>query len=136
MDLDRLLADLLATPVDCVYVREPADDDTLERMQAAAVRDLGRRVPEEYERLLRVTNGIQINNAYFKPAEHLVPDNLDVPMPEVIVLGNAGNVDQYVYDHRDRRFAAINMGFPDERYATFETFADLLVEVLKLEDVR
>jgi hypothetical protein len=136
MDLDWVLAELLGKRAeDGVYLREPADEVAVEQMQAAAVRDLGRPVPEEYERLLRVTNGVQINNAYFKSAEGLVPENLDVPMPEVIVLGNAGNVDHYVYDPRDQLFAAINMGFPDERYATFVTFADLLVEVMKLEDV-
>lgn len=62
-------------------------------------------------------------------------ENLDVPIPEVIVLGNRGNVDHLIHDRRDQRFAMINMGFGDERWAAFETFADLLVEVMKLEDV-
>ncbi len=55
-------------------------------------------------RLLRLTNGAQINGAFFKEAENLVLENLDVPRAHVIVLGNAGNVDEYLFDTRDRHF--------------------------------
>jgi hypothetical protein len=134
-DLDRLLSDLLRNPPAGVYVREPAGEVALERMQAAAMRDLCQRVPDHCERLLRATNGIQISGTYFKSAEDVVLENLDYAMPGVIVLGNRGNVDQLVYDQRDQRFATINMGFPDERYAAFESFADLLVDVMKVEEV-
>lgn len=136
VELNQLLAALRERPPEDVYLNEPADDDALARMQADAMRHLGRAVPGEYELLLRVTNGVQINGAYFKSAEDLVPENIDVAMPEIIVLGNRGNIDHLVYDHRDQRYATINMGFRDERFAVFERFADLLVEVMRLEDVR
>jgi len=78
-----------------------------------------------------MTNGVQINGADFKTAEGLVLENLDVPRPEVIVLGNDGNVAEYVFDKRDGRFHTINMGFPDEKFATFDTFEDMLSAVLE-----
>ena len=50
---------------------------------------------------------------------------------QVIVLGNDGNVAEYVFDKRDGRFHTINMGFPDEKFATFDTFEDMLSAVLE-----
>jgi hypothetical protein len=82
-------------------------------------------------RLLRLTNGAQINGAFFKEAENLVLENLDVPRPDVIVLGNAGNVDEYVFDTRDRHFHIVTFGFEDERAASFRTFEELLLRVFR-----
>jgi len=39
-------------------------------------------------------------------------------------------VAEFVFDRRDRKFHTIHMGFPDERYASFETFAEMLTAVL------
>ena len=100
-------------------------------MQASAKRDLGGSVPEGYVNLLRATNGVQINGAYFKEAENLVLENLDLGRPEVMVLGTDGGMAEYIFDTRDRRFHTINMGFPDERFASFDTFEELLLAVLK-----
>src|SRR5690242_7058844 len=114
-----VLARLGGDPMSGVYLQKAADGAAINRMQIAALRDLGEAVPDEYEALLQLTNGMQINNAYFKSVEHLVPENLDVPRPEIIVLGTDGNMAEYVFDRRDRRFHTINMGFPDERFASF-----------------
>jgi hypothetical protein len=117
-------------PMSGVYLRSAADEKAIRRMQEAARQHLGEAVPDGYEALLRVSDGAQVNGAYFKPAEHLVPENLDVLRPEVIVLGNSGNTAEFVFDRRDRRFHIINMGFPDERFSSFESFTGLLAAVL------
>ncbi len=118
-----------------VYLRRGCDDEAIADMQAAAATHLGEAVPESYVRLLRLTNGVQINGAYFKEAENLVLENLDVPRPEIIVLGNEGNMAEYVYDRRDRQFHTINMGHSDERFASFATFDEMLLLVMKEQDV-
>lgn len=129
------LARLGGDPTGSVYLQPAADEAAICRMQTAARRDLGEPVPDEYVALLRVTNGVQINGVYFKSAEHLVPENLDVPRPEVIILGTEGNVAEFVFDRRDRRFHTINMGFPNERFASFGSFAELLADVLREQQV-
>ena len=135
-------ADPLATlvrlggdPMSGVHLQPGADEAAIRRMQAAARRDLGEPVPDEYVALLRVTNGVQINCAYFKSAEHLVPENLDAPRLEVIVLGNEGTMAEFVFDRRGQRFHTINMGFPDERFASFGSFAELLTTVMREQQV-
>jgi hypothetical protein len=129
------LARLGSDPMSGVDLQPAANEAAIRRMQTAARRDLGEPVPVEYAALLRVTNGVQVNGAYFKSAEDLVPENLDVPRPEVIVLGTEGNVAEFVFDRRDRRFHTINMGFPDERLASFGSFAELLAAVLREQQV-
>ena len=42
---------------------------------------------------------------------------------------------RYVFDKRDRRFHIINLGFPDEKFASFETFEDMLSTVLVEQQV-
>ena len=118
-----------------IYLKPGCDDIMIDRLQSEAIKKLGEEIPPAYIRLLKITNGVQINNAYFKEAEHLVPENLDVPRPQIIVLGNEGNVAECVFDRRDRRFHVINMGYLDERHASFRTFEELLLEVMKSEQV-
>jgi hypothetical protein len=113
-----------------VYLNPAASDEAIAELQIAAQRHLGEDIPAAYLRMLRRTNGVQINGAYFKEAENLVAENLDVPRPEIIVLGNSGNNAEFVFDKRDRQFHTINMGYPDERFASFTTFDDLLRAVL------
>ncbi len=126
-----VLARFGADPLSGVYLRPPCNAATIEQLRTASKRDLGEAVPEPFLRLLGITNGVQINGAYFKEVEHLVADNLDFARPEVIVLGSEGNMAQFVFDRRDRRFHTINMGSPDERFASFDTFDEMLLAVLR-----
>jgi hypothetical protein len=121
------MARLGADPERAVYLRPGASEAAIRNLQRDARQGLGEEVPESFVRLLRLTNGAQINGAFFKEAENLVLENLDVPRPGVIVLGNAGNVDEYLFDRRDRRFHVVNFGFADERLASFQTFEELLL---------
>jgi hypothetical protein len=125
------LARLGADPERAVYLRPGADEVAIRNLQRDALNRLGEEVPESFVRLLRLTSGAQINGAFFKEAENLVLENLDVPRPHVIVLGNAGNVEEYLFDRRDRRFHVVNFGFEDERLASFQTFEELLLGVFR-----
>jgi hypothetical protein len=118
-----------------VYLAPKASEAAIRRMQAAAKRDLGEPVPEAYVALLRIANGAQIQGAFFKEAENLVSENLDINHPEIIVLGNDGNMAYYAFDKRDRRFHTINLGFPDERFEPYDSFEDMLIGVLKEQGV-
>lgn len=134
-DAFETLARLGANPTSGVYLRPGCSETTIRRMQAAARRDLGEEVPVAFPRLLRITNGLQINGAYFKEAEKLVPENLDVSHDEVVVLGDEGNMAWYVFDKQDRRFHTVNLGFPNERFASFASFEEMLLEVLREQKV-
>lgn len=135
-------ADILQTvvrlghdPLSGVYIQPAADEEAVHRMQIAAQQELGEPVPEGYAELLRVTNGVQINGVYFKSAVNMVPENVCVFRPEILVLGTEGNVAEFVFDRRDRRFHTINIGFPDERFASFDSFAEMLAAVLHEQQV-
>lgn len=130
-----VLARLGSDPMSGVYLQPRGTKAAIARMQTDAERDLGEMVPESYSALLRVTNGVQINGAYFKSAETLVAENLDLSTPEVIVLGDAGNHAWFVFDRRDRRFHTVNLGFPDERFASFDTLDELLTSVMREQQV-
>lgn len=69
-------------PMSSVYLQTGASEGAIGQMQASARQDLGEQVPDGYAALLRLTDGVQINGAYFKSAEHLVPENLDVLRPQ------------------------------------------------------
>lgn len=125
------IARLGAEKLGAVYLRPKASEVAIRQMQTAAKRNLGEVVPDAYVAFLRITNGVQINGAYFKEAENLVPENLDIDHPEFIVLGNDGNMAYYVFDKRDRRFHTINLGFPDERFESYDSFDEMLIGVLE-----
>lgn len=82
------LARLAAEGKRAVHLKPKASETAIRDMQTAAKKDLGEPVPEEFVALLRISNGVQINGAYFKEAENLVPENLDVVCEEVIILGS------------------------------------------------
>ena len=118
-----------------VYLRPPASAAAIRQMQADAQEAWGEPVPEEYLVLLRITNGVQINGAYFKEAANLVPENKDVFDPQVMVLGNSGSVDWYLFDRQDRQFHITTMGSPNDRFGSFQTFAALLNAVFSQQQV-
>jgi hypothetical protein len=134
-DAFDILSRLGTNPRSGVYLMPGCTEDALRRLQSDAKQHLGMEVPASYLRMLRLTDGVTINGASFKKAEDLVLENLDVPRPEIIVLGSSGNVDEYVFDKRDGRFHIINMGFPDERFASFQTFEDMLSMVMREKQV-
>jgi hypothetical protein len=134
-DVFDILSRIGTNPRSGVHLEPGCTEDALRKLQSDARQHLGLEVPASYLRMLRLTDGVQINGASFKKAEHLVLENLDVPRPEIIVLGSSGNVAEYVFDKRDGRFHTINMGFPDERFASFQTFEEMLSMVMREQQV-
>lgn len=118
-----------------VYLNQGCNDSDIQQMQSLARKELGEEIPPGFIRLLRLTNGIQINGACFKEAENLIPENLDYNRCDVIILGNEGNMAEFVFHRVDRQFHIINMGFPDERFKSYTTFEDMLLDVLKEQQV-
>lgn len=132
--LQTVLA-LADQPASGVYTDPPASEPALRAMQAAARGRLGEPVPDQYVALLRLTNGLWVENTVFKSAAHLVPENLDVLRPEVIALGHEGNTAEFVFDRRDRRYHIIIPGHVNERFASFDRLDDLLARVLEEQGV-
>jgi hypothetical protein len=134
-DVFETLVRLGADPMSGVHLRPASKTSAIKRMQVAAKRDLGAEIPDSFVRLLRITNGVQINCAYFKEAENIVPENLDIPRPEIIVLGNEGNMAEHVFDKRNQKFHTIDMGDCDERLASYTTFENMLLAVMREQQV-
>jgi len=134
-DILKLILDRAKDPMGSVFIAPPAHEHAIRQMQCAARRDLGDAMPPAYVALLRITNGLQLDNAIFKCAEHLVPENLDAPHRQVIVLGVEGNMAEFVFDRRDRLFHTINLGHPDERFDTFDDLPALLAHVLAEQQI-
>jgi hypothetical protein len=130
-DVLRTISDLGATQQGSVFLRDGASEEAIDVMQAAARRVLGEAVPDSYAAFLRISNGVQISGAYLLGAETLVPENEDLYCPEVIILGNEGNMVYYVFDRRDKRFYTITQGDPDERHESYDSFEDMLMGILK-----
>lgn len=121
-----------------VFIEKPASPRAIQVMQRDAKRDLNMSVPEAYAAFLKITNGVQIENSYFKEAENLVAENLDLAYPDVMVLGTDGNMAYYVFDHRDGRFHTVNLGDPNDpsqRFESYETFEQMLLGVMKEQGV-
>ena len=105
----------------------------IEKLQLAAKKEFGVAIPQSFICLLKLSNGIQINTAFFKQAENLIADNLDFKSPEVIVLGNSGNVEAYIFDRRDGKFYAVNIFNFDERFESYATFEAMLSAIMQAQ---
>jgi len=77
------------------------------------------------------TSGVDLD----EPADEDALEKLDVPRPEIIVPGDQRNTVQNDFVRRDRRFHRINMGFPDEPFESFDTFEELLLAVMRNQQV-
>ena len=105
----------------------------IKKLQLAAKKEFGVAIPQSFICLLKLSNGIQINTAFFKQAENLIADNLDFKSPEVIVLGNSGNVEAYIFDRRDGKFYAVNIFNFDERFESYATFEAMLSAIMQAQ---
>jgi hypothetical protein len=131
----QILVSLARKEKSGVYLRLGCGSEQIKTLQLSAREKLHMEIPADYIQFLQCSNGAQIDNAYFKEAENLVLENLDLARPGILTLGNAGNVDEYIYDSRDERFHIVNMGFPDERHRSFQEFGDLLLAIMMQQGV-
>jgi hypothetical protein len=118
-----------------VWLKPPCHEGAIKKLQEDSKRELGNEVPSSYIDLLRISNGMQLNGAFFNNAENLVLDNLDAEREEIVILGYEGNMAWFVFDKRDGRYHTINMGYPDERFSSYDTFNEMLLAVLKEQQI-
>ena len=114
------------------YLNSGCSDGEIEKLQLAA-KEFGFTIPRSFIRLLKISNGIQINSVFFKEAENLIAENLDLESPEVIVLGNSGNVEAYIFDRRDSKFHTVNFFNFAEKFATYATFEAMLLAIIRVQ---
>lgn len=113
------------------YLNPGCSDTKIEKLQSAAKKEFGVAIPESFIRLLKISNGIQINGVFFKQAENLIAENSDFGSSEVIILGNSGNVEAYIFEQRDKKFYAVNIFNFDERFESYATFEAMLLAIIQ-----
>jgi hypothetical protein len=114
-----------------VYLKRPVSAVDLEQLQEYARIALGQTLPQDYVSFLNQSDGLQVENALFMAASDVAPTNLDSPIDFRIRVGSAGNLDDFFFDVRIRKFVIAPMGHPDETHSLHDTFWDLLKCVLK-----
>lgn len=122
-----------------VYLRQPCDAAGLERFNHRLQSELGESA-DWYVSLLRLTNGLQIDNSIFESARNFIETNLeqramDPVLSRYLIFGHSGNVDLYVYDkeRREQRFCAVNFFSVEEVYEAYNSLEELLVRLLNTE---
>lgn len=113
------------------YLNSGASNTEIKKLQSAAKQKLGIAIPESFIRLLKISNGIQIDGVFFKKAENLIAENLDLESREVVVLGNSGNVEAYIFERRDRKFYTVNIFDFDEKLESYATFEAMLLAIIQ-----
>ena len=61
----------------------------------------------------------------------MIAENLDFESPDVIVIGNSGNVEAYIFARRDGKFYAVNIFNFDERFESYATFEAMLATIIQ-----
>ena len=126
-----LLSALSREPLSAIYLKPGCDEIVIDRLQQSARLSLGGDIPEGFIRMLRFTNGLQVDSSHFTNASMLVAENLEIAYsPQIILLGNRGNVDDYIFDRKDRQYHVSSLGYPQERWASFPSFEELLLSIL------
>lgn len=114
------------------YLNPGCNDAKIEKLQLAA-KEFGFVIPQSFIRLLKISNGIQIDGVFFKEAENLIAENLDLESPEAIVLGNSGNVEAYIFDLRDGKFHTVNIFDFEEKFESYATFEAMLLAIIEVQ---
>lgn len=99
---------------------------------------LGHNLPESYVELLRMSNGVQINNAVIESASAVIELNtaLRATNPEYagyLVLGYQGNMEHYVFNHAKKAFQTVNFFSVGDVFETYASFNELLSGIVKAQ---
>jgi hypothetical protein len=102
-DVYERIEEVSRSAVAAVYLRQPCDATSLESFNHRLQSKLGEKSAEWYLSLLRLTDGLQIDNSFFEPAADFIETNLehramDPVFNRYLIFGHNGNVDMYVYD--------------------------------------
>jgi hypothetical protein len=128
--------------VAAVYLRLPCAATTLESFNNRLQSKLGEKSAEWYLSLLRLTDGLQIDNSFFESAHDFIEINLehramDPVFSRYLIFGHSGNVDKYVYDKEraEQRFCAVGFYSVEDVYEEYSSIEELLVSLLNAESV-
>jgi hypothetical protein len=126
--------------VAAVYLRQPCDAAGLESFNHRLQGKLGEATAEWYLSLLRLTNGLQINNSFFESADDFIEINLehramDAIFNRYLIFGHSGNIDLYVYDKKrtERQFCVVGFYSVQDIYEEYFNIEELLAKLLNAE---
>jgi hypothetical protein len=128
--------------VAAVYLQQPCDAHSLERFTTRVQSELGETSAEWYMRLLRLTDGLQIDNSFLESAHDFIATNLeyraiDPAFHRYLIFGHSGTVDMYVYDKEraEQRFCAVGFYNVEDVYEAYTSIEELLIRLLNAESV-
>ena len=128
--------------VAAVYLRQPCDAASLELLNHRLQSKLGEKSAEWYLNLLRLTDGLQIDNSLFESADDFIETNLEhramnAVFNRYLILGHKGNVDMYVYDKEraEQQFCVVGFYSVQDVYQEYSSIEKLLVSLLDAESV-
>ncbi len=132
MQIERVFERLraLASSSKGVYLAPACSEDEIRRIQEWLRSAVGFDLPEEYEYVLRLSNGLQISNDYVHDAADFHEQNLDLyadpQFRRYALLGYEGNIVCWAYNASHKLFVVSTIGVPDEVLEEYSSFADLL----------
>ena len=132
-DVFNTISRLAAAENNGVYLRPACSGEILKELQIAAHRSIGESFPGAVISLFALSDGCQINNAYFYKAQNLL-DALNRQCGGMFVPGDDETA-YLMFDSEDRRFQIILEGATDEKFKSFDTFEELLLRVMKEQAV-
>lgn len=112
-----------------VYRNEHASEDDLAQLQEYVLTEFGSDLPADYTSFLRISDGLQVENALFMGAADVAALNSDAPVESMFRIGEAGNLDDFLFDVRTRKFVIVPIGRPSEVHSAHDTFWELLKTV-------
>ena len=117
-----------------VYFSTPCTENEIALTCEQSQIRFGQNLPEDYIELLRISNGIQINNAVIESANLLIESNseLRASNPEYVdylVFGYQGNMEHYVLNHAKKAFQTVNFFSVTDVFASYASFDELLSSI-------
>ena len=138
-----------------VYLRPPLPEPRLEEWLTNVKAQLQMEVPADYVRLLELSNGLQSQQGSIHNADSFLEENyrrwfcetvskstpeglevsylpLDSPnSPTYASLGLYGNLDEYIFDYRSRKFCVVNVFDSEEVNFSSNELGELLLYIAK-----
>ena len=140
-----------------VHPRPPCSPAAMKELVNGARAEFAFEVPDDYVRLLRLTDGLQTQSGYIHGAEAFLEYNSDhwcrdittsqkgdvltvrfdakapsdrIP-PAFALIGDEGNMEWFVYMLQPPEYRVTTMGFADEVHERFQGLGELLLRLAK-----
>jgi hypothetical protein len=121
-----------------VYFSTPCSEAEIALTREQSQVLLGHNLPEGYIELLRMSNGVQINNAVIESASAVIELNTELRATNqeyvgYLVLGYQGNMEHYVFNHARKTFQTVNFFSVGEVFETYVSFNELLSGIINAQ---